>query len=130
MGHYKNDEREGIGEMIWTDGSLYIGEWVGGIQHGYGRMYFPDGTIKEGLFNKNVFRGKTGLESYNIPKELLDENFDIMRYAEKDMQFSEEIMTAGKNAGIEVGNTIYSTSITNNRKITGSNFNKIGRAHV
>ena len=42
--------------MIWTDGSKYDGEWKAGIQHGYGKMFFPDGSIKEGEFENNVFK--------------------------------------------------------------------------
>jgi len=44
--------------MTWTDGSKYEGEWVRGIQHGVGRMMFPDGTVKEGIFENNVFKGE------------------------------------------------------------------------
>jgi len=91
IGHYKNDKREGIGQMTWTDGSIYIGEWKEGIQHGYGCMYFPDGTVKEGLFEKNSFKGSIDPDSYNVPKELLDKTFDIMKYA-KDIKFSDEIL--------------------------------------
>ena len=91
IGHYKNDEREGIGQMIWTDKSMYIGEWKVGIQHGYGRMTFPNGKVKEGLFDRNIFKGTNGLESYNIPKELLDKDFDIMSYV-KDVQFNKEML--------------------------------------
>ena len=43
--------------MIWTDGSSYDGEWERGIQHGMGKMSFPDGTEKEGVFQDNVYRG-------------------------------------------------------------------------
>ena len=55
-GEYKEDERDGYGEMYWTDGSCYQGEWIRGIQHGYGKMIFPDGTKKEGYFENNVFK--------------------------------------------------------------------------
>lgn len=41
--------------MFWVDGSKYQGEWQKGIQHGNGKMSFPDGTIKEGLFENNIF---------------------------------------------------------------------------
>ena len=99
IGKYKNDERNGIGQMIWTDGSMYIGEWKAGIQHGYGRMYFPDGTIKEGLFDKNVLKGMDGIENYDIPKDLLRKDFDIMKYADNDMQFSTEILKGLKHNG-------------------------------
>lgn len=46
--------------MIWTDRSMYEGEWIGGIQHGLGRMIFPDGTQKEGYFENNVFKYAIG----------------------------------------------------------------------
>lgn len=36
--------------MFWTEGSIYKGEWVRGVQHGFGKMIFPDGKYKEGLF--------------------------------------------------------------------------------
>jgi hypothetical protein len=42
--------------MLWTDGSMYEGEWILGIQHGLGRMVFPDGSSKEGYFENNVFK--------------------------------------------------------------------------
>lgn len=53
------DDREGFGEMTWVDGSFYTGQWELGVQHGYGRVVFPDGTIKEGYFENNIFRGAT-----------------------------------------------------------------------
>ena len=46
--------------MLWTDGSIYEGEWVGGIQHGLGRIVFPDGTFKEGYFENNVYKYPVG----------------------------------------------------------------------
>lgn len=41
--------------MQWTDGSVYQGQWVNGVQHGKGEMRFSDGTVKAGLFENNVF---------------------------------------------------------------------------
>ena len=41
--------------MRWIDGSVYVGQWKKGIQHGVGKMIFPDGSIKEGLFDNNTF---------------------------------------------------------------------------
>lgn len=42
--------------MLWTDGSIYEGEWVRGIQHGLGRIVFPDGQFKEGIFENNIYK--------------------------------------------------------------------------
>lgn len=50
--------------MLWTDGSMYEGEWVRGIQHGLGRMIFPDGNVKEGVFEDNIY--KYAIDSSNI----------------------------------------------------------------
>jgi hypothetical protein len=44
--------------MTWTDGSVYNGDWIRGIQHGKGKMKFPDGSEKEGYFENNVFTGE------------------------------------------------------------------------
>jgi hypothetical protein len=43
--------------MYWTDGSKYEGEWEKGIQHGRGKMTFPDGSVKDGMFENNMFIG-------------------------------------------------------------------------
>jgi len=43
--------------MFWTDGSIYQGEWKQGIQHGFGKMVFPDGSVKEGRFENNIYVG-------------------------------------------------------------------------
>jgi hypothetical protein len=56
-GQYRDDERDGEGEMTWTDDSKYIGSWVKGIQHGKGKMIFPNSEKKEGYFENNIFRG-------------------------------------------------------------------------
>ena len=42
--------------MSWNDGSFYKGDWVNGIQHGFGRMLFANGETKEGLFENGVFK--------------------------------------------------------------------------
>jgi hypothetical protein len=54
-GDFKDDERNGQGEMHWTDGTVYSGGWYRGIQHGKGTMKLPDGSMKEGYFQNNIF---------------------------------------------------------------------------
>ena len=41
--------------MQWTDGSSYQGEWIKGIQHGFGRMKFTNDNSEEGYFENNTF---------------------------------------------------------------------------
>jgi hypothetical protein len=40
--------------MKWTDGSVYEGEWLKGVQHGFGKMTNSDGKSVEGIFENNV----------------------------------------------------------------------------
>ena len=56
-GEYRQDEKEGFGEMVWIDNSKYVGQWEKGIQHGYGRLVLPDKTVKEGYFERNIYKG-------------------------------------------------------------------------
>ena len=54
-GNYKNDLKEGYGEMYWADGSIYRGFWEKGVQSGLGLMIFKDGLRKVGFFKDNVY---------------------------------------------------------------------------
>ena len=46
--------KKGYGEMYWADGSIYRGFWDRGIQNGLGIMIFANGTRKAGIFRENV----------------------------------------------------------------------------
>ncbi len=54
---YKNDLRDGKGQMSWVDGSSYKGAWERGIQHGYGEMRDKEGNRKKGFFFDNIYIG-------------------------------------------------------------------------
>jgi hypothetical protein len=49
--------------MYWSDGSKYEGDWFKGIQHGYGKITFSDGSFKEGVFENNMFRSPDNAEN-------------------------------------------------------------------
>lgn len=59
--------------MYWTDGSVYKGEWNKGIQHGRGVMTFPDGRIKDGLFENNVFKGSMKVAEGSMAEAQIEE---------------------------------------------------------
>lgn len=40
------------------DGTVYKGEWRQGMQHGEGRLWLPDGSLKQGHFENNIYMGQ------------------------------------------------------------------------
>ena len=65
--------------MTWTDGSLYLGEWRRGIQHGIGRMEFPDGSVKMGYFKNNIFeRESSDEDAMRVKIDLIGEHVQKM----------------------------------------------------
>jgi hypothetical protein len=40
--------------MTWNEGTVYLGNWSLDIQNGYGKLIYPDGSVKEGIFENNV----------------------------------------------------------------------------
>ena len=53
----KNPQREGRGLMIFSDGSLYEGDWQKDKQHGFGRHIHLDGDVHEGQWKENMANG-------------------------------------------------------------------------
>ena len=71
----------------WIDKSVYQGEWKDGIQNGFGKMIFPNGKIKEGLFEKNSYIRKCNVSE--IPNAFKNSGFDIFQLAPQNIDFSE-----------------------------------------
>ena len=40
--------------MTWNEGTVYLGNWSHDIQNGYGKLIYPDGSVKEGIYENNV----------------------------------------------------------------------------
>ena len=58
-GQFKNNEMNGFGRWIkvWNqESSYYIGNWHRGKFHGYGKMKYYNGKVKEGLWESGNFR--------------------------------------------------------------------------
>ena len=43
--------------MTLADGSVYVGEYKGGLKDGYGKLTLPDGTSMEGTFTDDLRNG-------------------------------------------------------------------------
>ncbi len=78
--------------MRWTDGSIYRGTWLRGVQHGLGIMLFPSGDKRCGLFMQNIFKEETKVISQ------YDEWYEA--YSQEDKDASESI-PSGFRAEVE-----------------------------
>ena len=54
----EKQEPEGYGSMIFSDGSLYEGQWIQGKMEGLGRIITADADLFEGTFVDNKLTGK------------------------------------------------------------------------
>jgi len=55
----KEDYNTNKRKFIYENGDYYIGEWLNGLRHGKGKLYYENGNIKyEGNFIKDKFEGK------------------------------------------------------------------------
>jgi len=57
-GNFKNGQRNGLGEMIWSGeylGHKYVGNFENGLLHGQGTYTFPDGSTNVGQFKADKF---------------------------------------------------------------------------
>lgn len=48
----------GNGKLRNEDGSIYIGEFENSLANGYGKLYYPDGTVIEGHWKDNEYIGE------------------------------------------------------------------------
>lgn len=56
-GEWKNDEQNGRGEELWTDGAHFEGIYQKGKKK-FGLLRWPNGTSFEGEFSNNKMTGK------------------------------------------------------------------------
>ena len=48
-------ERHGPGELLWSNGDKYVGNFVEGLRDGQGTLYFKDGTTYLNVFVEVFF---------------------------------------------------------------------------
>ena len=54
-GNWKNDKKHGKGKIIYSDGEVYEGEWKNGKMDGKGKYTYSNGEVQEGLWKDNKF---------------------------------------------------------------------------
>jgi hypothetical protein len=50
IGEYRNGRRHGFGTMYYSDGSVYYGDWYDDEKHGAGAFIFADGEVVQSVF--------------------------------------------------------------------------------
>ena len=59
IGMFRNDEREGEGVYLYSDGTKYEGQWKGNERFGLGRQFDEDGKMMhEGVWDGDKYKGK------------------------------------------------------------------------
>ena len=63
IGMFKDDNREGDGVYLYSDGTKYEGQWKNNERNGLGRQYDEDGKVlHEGVWDKDGYKGKVSKE--------------------------------------------------------------------
>ena len=58
-GYFKNGKPNGYGKCFYENGNYYIGEFLDGVRHGKGIIYYQNGKIKyEGNFINDICEGE------------------------------------------------------------------------
>uniref|UniRef100_A0A6I8QM80 MORN repeat-containing protein 4 n=1 Tax=Xenopus tropicalis TaxID=8364 RepID=A0A6I8QM80_XENTR len=60
--------RHGIGQLLFADGSIYVGQFENGLFSGCGVLTFPDGSRYEGEFVQGKFQGTGVFTRYDNMK--------------------------------------------------------------
>ena len=56
VGEYKDGNRSGQGTYTWENPwEQYVGQWLNAKKHGYGKVTYSDGIVKEGLWKEGDF---------------------------------------------------------------------------
>ena len=53
MGHWRNDRKEGFGELVSFNNTVFKGTFVNDHKHGNGVIEYPDGTVKDEVWEHN-----------------------------------------------------------------------------
>lgn len=57
-GFNSSGERNGSGELLWSNGDRYVGNFLDGTRHGQGTLYFADGSEFVGTWAYNFMHGE------------------------------------------------------------------------
>ena len=58
VGGWAGNKRHGFGTLFYRDGSSYEGEWFNNKRQGWGKMSYADGSVYDGQWYKGVRHGE------------------------------------------------------------------------
>ena len=56
-GEWKDDKQEGWGRLVKADGGVYEGQWKDNFRHGFGTESYADGSTYSGQFTQGICEG-------------------------------------------------------------------------
>ena len=94
-GQFKNDELNGFGRWIIISRhgyfACYTGHWKNGLRHGYGKIIFSNGNVKEGLFQNDEYCPEEDkIVAYDPKSNKVAKQLDFAKYVIKKEDTEEE----------------------------------------
>ena len=56
-GQFVNEDYNGYGRLIYSNGIYYIGNWLNGQRSGYGKLVDKNGKVYEGIWQQSQYIG-------------------------------------------------------------------------
>jgi len=64
-GEWKDNKKNGVGRIWWSNGDRYLGDWVNDAKEGYGYMLWENGDCYEGDWKKDLREGTQCTYTYS-----------------------------------------------------------------
>jgi len=71
--------------VYWEgDFASYIGQWNGGTHHGYGKRFYANGEIQEGLIENDIMKSDwKSIRSYNPESNPIASKIDFEKFLKR-----------------------------------------------
>ncbi len=131
FGEFKNDQREGHGEVYFENNEKYIGEFKNNVREGKGKYYFSNGFIWEGNFKNNMKNGVGVLYKENGGEKILAEfendhfigKYDINQNQNNNNQNNNKNINNNQNNINQNNNNNINQNQNNNNQTNNKNIN-------
>ncbi len=121
-GEYKNDQRNGLGSIVFSTGDIFVGEFLNDQRNGKGILVKIDGEKIEGIWEKRKFVKELKVD---LPRFLVAETDLVVAEKNNEKELSKNEVNKHRHA-LVLGNSNYSNlpklpnTVNDARAITNS----------